>query len=182
MLLEIIREAAGMAWAWIMRKAEGRANHEDWRAQQRWQYYKIILEQLGKWETSLVDCNSYYIEPGSDYDETIPNGERFQKLWRDGDDSRKAIRALIGPASILLPTKTIEALKTLISDDWSVAEDSLCMADYVSKALQLVKVAEIEILADAENELSRLHAGPHLLHNRRLTARDADRALNLNRS
>src|SRR5690606_30539741 len=97
---------------------------------------------------------SYYMEPGSEYDRTRSQGEQFKELSRVGYESYQAIRELIGPASVFLSDKAIESLEQLVRDHWGVAEFSVCTAEYVSKALKLVKIAQSAVLAEARNELT----------------------------
>ena len=113
-----------------------------------------LLSHLMKLKLSLEDRSSYYMEPGSEHDETRSKGEHFQKLAHVGHESYQAIRELIGPASVFLSGKAIESLEKLVRDHWSVAEFSVCTAEYVTESLKLVEAAQSAVLSEAKNELS----------------------------
>ncbi|GAB4087406.1 hypothetical protein GCM10028785_00750 [Hydrogenophaga soli] len=171
--------------AYIKRKAEDRATQENfdklreqlrkttqdteeikvtlsrknWLTQQQWaireQHYMSLLAHLTKLKLSLQDRDSYYMEPGSEHDESLSDGAHFQKLTRVGHESYQAIRELIGPASVFLSGKAIESLEKLVHDHWSVAEYSVCTAEYLSDALKLVEAAQAAVLEEARNELTK---------------------------
>lgn len=130
-----------------------------WLNQQHWaireQHYMSLLTHLTKLKLSLQDRDSYYMEPGSEYDSSRSEGEHFQELARVGHESYQAIRELIGPASVFLSDKAIESLEQLVHDHWSVAEFSVCTAEYVSEAFELVNIAQLAVLAEARNELTK---------------------------
>ncbi|MEX8517070.1 MAG: hypothetical protein AB3X44_00970 [Leptothrix sp. (in: b-proteobacteria)] len=171
--------------SYIKRKAEDRANQENfdrlreqlrkttqdteeikttllrrsWLTQQQWaireQHYMNLLSHLMKLKLSLEDRDSYFLEPGSDYNDNLSKGEHFMNLAKIGHDSYQTIRELIGPASIFLSSKAIKSLEHLVRDYWSTAEFSLCTAEYISVALKLVEEAQSAVLSEARNELSQ---------------------------
>ncbi len=177
--------AGAYAGAYIKRKAEDRATQENfdrlreqlrkttqdteeiktalsrknWLTQQQWsireQHYISLLTHLTKLKLSLQDRDSYFMEPGSEHDQSRSECEHFQELARVGHESYQVIRELIGPASVFLSARAIESLEQLVRDHWSVAEFSACTAEYVSEALKLVEVAHSAVLAEARNELTR---------------------------
>lgn len=134
-------------------------SRKNWLTQQQWaireQHYMNLLANLTKLKLSLRDRDSYYMEPGSEHNDKLSKGERFQALAQVGHESYQAIRELIGPASVFLSAKAIESLEKLVCDHWSVAEFSACTAEYVSEALTLVETAQSSVLAEARNELSQ---------------------------
>lgn len=134
-------------------------SRKKWVTQQHWaireQHYMNLLRHLTKLEMSLQDRASYYMEPGSEYNEACAQGEHFQELARVGHESYQAIRELIGPASVFLSSKAIDSLEQLVRDHWNVAEFSACTKEYVSEALELVKTAQLAVLAEARNELTQ---------------------------
>ena len=170
--------------SYIKRKAEDKANQENfdelreqlikttldteeikttlssksWLTQQQWaireQHYISLLSHLMKLKLSLQDRDDYYMEPGSEHDETRSKGEHFQKLAQAGHESYQALRELIGPASLFLSSKSIESLEKLVQGHWNVAEFSVCTAEYVSEALKLVEIAQAAVLSEAKNELA----------------------------
>ncbi|VWX36527.1 conserved hypothetical protein [Limnobacter sp. 130] len=133
-------------------------SRKNWLTQQQWaireQHYMSLLSHLMKLSLSLEDRNSYYMEPGSEHDRTRSQGEHFKELSRVGYESYQAIRELIGPASVFLSDKAIESLEQLVRDHWGAAEFSAGTAEYVSKALKLVEIAQSAVLAEARNELT----------------------------
>lgn len=188
MLVFLLSMVGAYAGSYIKRKAEDKATQENfdelrdqlrkttqdteeikitlarknWLTQQQWaireQHYMNLLAHLTKLKLSLQDRDSYYMEPGSEHNMNISQNEHFQELGRVGHASYQAIRELIGPASVFLSGKAIDSLEQLVRDHWDVAEFSMCTADYVSTALELVKVAQSAVLAEARNELS--HSQP----------------------
>lgn len=132
-------------------------SRKNWLTQQQWaireQHYMSLLSHLMKLKLSFEDRSDYYMEPGSEHDETRSKGEHFQKLAHVGHESYQAIRELIGPASVFLSNKAIKSLEQLVRDHWSVAEFSSCTAEYVSESLGLVEAAQAAVLSEARNEL-----------------------------
>jgi hypothetical protein len=130
-----------------------------WLNQQQWSIrekrYAHLLSNLTKLRLSLQDRNNHFLEPGSEHNESLSESEHFEELSRVGYESLRSIREQIGPASVFLSDKTIKALEELVREYWSVAEFSICTADYVSSALDLVDAAYSAVLAEARNELAR---------------------------
>jgi hypothetical protein len=134
-----------------------------WLNQQQWSIrekrYTDLLSNLTRLKLSLQDRNNYYMEPGSEHDSSLSENEHFNELSRIGYESLRAIREQIGPASVFLSDKTIEALEELVREHWNAAEFSVCTADYVSSALNLVDAASSAVLAEARNELGHDKTG-----------------------
>lgn len=128
-----------------------------WRQQLKWsrreKYYMGLLSNLTKFKLSLLDRESYYMEPGSEYNKPNMSDKYFQELTRVGYESFQAIRELTGPASVFLSNRAIAALDKLESELWEVGEYSVCTAEYISSALRLVEAAYSRVLAEAKNEL-----------------------------
>ncbi len=184
MLAFLFVVAGAYVGSYIIRKAEDRATQENfdklreqlrkttqdteeikitlsrknWLTQQQWnireQHYMNLLTQLMKLKLSLQDRDSYYMEPGSEYQDAHTKSDHFQELVRIGHESYQAIRELIGPASVFLSSRAIESLEHLVRDHWSVAEFSSCTAEYVSEALKLVEAAQTAVLVEARDELA----------------------------
>jgi hypothetical protein len=174
--------------AYIKRKAEDRATQENfktlreqlrkttqdteeiktslssknWLTQQQWaireKHYMDLLASLTKLKLSLEDRASYFVEPGSEHNNSVSDGEHFKTLERVGHESYQAIRELIGPASVFLSDKAIESLEKLVRNHWNLAEFSAGTADYVFEVLPLVKEAQSVVLLEARSELSRSHS------------------------
>ncbi len=169
--------------AYIKRKAEDRAAQENfnalrlqvnkttedaeqikatlsgktWLTQQQWskreQRYSELLTHLYKMKLTLQDREKYYLQPGSEHDESVTDNERFNSLSQNEFKSYEAIRELIGPSSIFLSTKTIDELERLVRKHWSIAEFSTCTADYLTQARKLVDKAYSAVLKEAQGEL-----------------------------
>lgn len=133
-----------------------------WLNQQQWsireEYYMDLLSNLTKLKLSLQDRNDYYVEPGSEHDDSHAESEHFKELSRIGYDSFRAVRELIGPASVFLSSRAIEALEELVREHWHATEFSVCTADYVSSALKLVDAAYSAVLAEAKEGLAHAQA------------------------
>ncbi len=114
-----------------------------------------LLQHLGRLKMSLLDRQSYFLEPGSEHDEKRTEGEHFKSLVRAGHESYQAIRELIGPASVFLSPTAIASLEQLVRDHWHVAEFSACTAEYVSQSLGLIDSAYMAVLEEAKLELTR---------------------------
>ncbi len=131
----------------------------NWLSQQQWnireQRYSELLSHLTRLHLSLQDRNDYFMEPGSAYDESCTEGEHFKELARRGYESYQAIRELIGPASVFLSANAIDALENLVREHWDVAEFSICTAEYITSALNLVNAAHSAVLTEARSELAR---------------------------
>jgi hypothetical protein len=128
-----------------------------WLSQQQWaireQHYMSLLTNLTTLKNSLLDQSSYYIQPGSEHDQSIPDSPHFQELSRRAYKSYQSIRELMGPAAIFLSSSAIEALEDLVKEHWHVENFSSCTEEYVSGALKLVETAHAVILAEARNQL-----------------------------
>jgi hypothetical protein len=170
--------------AYFKRKAEKKADHEEfetirqqliktthdteeiknnlsgknWLNQQQWaireKYYLGLLAHLTKLRLSLVDREVRFDQPGSEYDNTIDETDHFKRLRHIGDEAHQAIRDLIGPAAVFLSEETIKQLEQLDRDYWNAAEDSVCTADYTTKARKLVDAAQAAVLAEAKKDLA----------------------------
>lgn len=134
-----------------------------WLNQQQWiireSHYTDLLSDLTKLRLSLEDRSNYYMEPGSERDAGRTENQHFRELCRVGQESLGAVREQIGPASVFLSDKTIAALETLVHEHWNVAEFSVCTADYISSALQLVDTAYSAVLSEARAELAHGRRG-----------------------
>jgi hypothetical protein len=131
----------------------------NWLSQQQWSFreqrYSELLSHLTKLRISLQDRSDYFMEPGSEHDESRTEGENFKQLARRGYESYQAIRELIGPASVFLSANAIQALEELVREHWGVAEFSICAADYITSSLKLVDAAHAAVLTEARSELAR---------------------------
>jgi len=130
---------------------------KNWLTQQQWvlreKHYTGLLSHLTKLKLSLEDRKLYYVEPGSEHNETISQDENFLALSKTGQESYQAIRELIGPASLFLSQDAIKSLEYLVRNDLDNSLYSACMEEYVSEALKLVERAQSIILKEARDEL-----------------------------
>jgi hypothetical protein len=129
-----------------------------WLSQQQWaireQHYMNLLKQLTLLKNSLLDQSTYYIQPGSEHDQSIPENPHFQNLSQNAFKSFQAIRELMGPAAIFLSGNAIGALDQLVKEHWHVENFSSCTEEYVSGTLKLVEAAHSVILAEAKSQLA----------------------------
>lgn len=132
-------------------------SRKSWLTQQQWaireQHYMSLLSELTKFKISLEDRDACFLEPGSEHNSSISESEYYKALSQNGSKSYKVIRELIGPSSVFLSKKAIDALENLVLEHWSVSEFSACSAEYASKALKLVGLAIEAVLEEARNEL-----------------------------
>lgn len=136
-----------------------RKSHSWWLRQQQWsireKHYTELLSHLTKYRLSLEDRADYFMEPGSEHNQSLTEGEHFKELALRGYESYQAIRDLIGPASVFLSENAIDALKELVREHWNVARFSSCPADGITSALKLVDAAQTAVLTEARSELAR---------------------------
>ena len=129
----------------------------NWLNQQHWsfreKYYMGILEHLTILRNTLEDRKNYYLEPGSEHDDTRTDTEHFRELTLRGSESYRSVRELVGPASVFLSDKSRSTLRELMSEYWNVAEFSSCKAEYLDSTLKLVDVAYSAVLGEAKNDL-----------------------------
>ncbi len=130
-----------------------------WLSQQRWaireRRYVSLLRHLTILRNSWLDQSTYYIQPGSEHGQSIPENPHFQELSRCARKSYQAIRETMGPAAIFLSADAIEALEQLVKGHWHVENFSSCTEEYVSGSLKLVDAAHLIILAEARSELAQ---------------------------
>ena len=135
-----------------------------WVTQQQWnireRIYSDLVTNLALLKLSIEDRKEYFSEPGSEYSGDVEGTEHFKRLLQQGTSSFSKLRESIGPASIFLSGKTILALEELISDQWNIAMDALCAADYVTTFLPAVEKAYSLVLAEAKHELGAGHEQP----------------------
>jgi hypothetical protein len=133
-------------------------SRKNWFTQQQWavreQHYMSLLSHLTKLRLSLEDRASYFEQPGSEHDQSIPSGAGFSRLTQVGYESYQAIRELIGPASVFLSRDAIDSLEQLVRDHWDVAGFSSCTEEYVRKSHRLVELAQAAVLLEARAELT----------------------------
>jgi hypothetical protein len=134
-----------------------------WLSQQQWvireQHYENLLKHLTLVKNALEDQESYYLRPGSERDDSIPDRPAFQELSRVTHESYQILRSLIGPASIFLSTAAVHALESMVHSHWAVGENSSCTAEYVSEFLKLTNAAHSAVLTEARNELAQAQLG-----------------------
>ena len=129
----------------------------NWINQQHWgfreKYYMGLLEHLTILRMTLEDRNNYYLQPGSERDDSHTDTEHFRELTHRGSESYRTVRELIGPASVFLSDKSRSALQELMAAYWNLGEFSSCRAEYLDSALKLVEVAYSAVLEEAKNDL-----------------------------
>ncbi|MDD4929502.1 MAG: hypothetical protein PHP85_09520 [Gallionella sp.] len=129
-----------------------------WLRQQNWsrreQFYLDLLSELTRLHISLTDRNNYYMEPGSEYNSSIPEQPHYQKLTGQGHAAYQKIQELVGPAAVFLSERSLNILRKLIGDYWEAAEFSSHHAEFLGSAVQNVDYAYVEILAEAKAELT----------------------------
>ncbi|HWS61982.1 MAG TPA: hypothetical protein VN325_04440 [Steroidobacteraceae bacterium] len=130
-----------------------------WLSRQQWaireQQYAGLLRHLTILRNSLLDQSTYFIQPGSEYDQSISGQPHFQELARCANKSYQAVRRLVGPAAIFLSPNAIGALEALVKEHWHIENFSSCTEEYVSSALRLVEAAYTAILIEARRELAQ---------------------------
>lgn len=155
---DILREQLGKTTK-DTEEIKANLSSRNWLNQQQWNFreqrYSELLSHLTKLSLSLQDQSAYFIEPGSEHDQSRVEGDHFRDLARRGHESYQAIRELIGPASVFLSANSISTLEELVREHWSVAEFSVCTADYVTSMLKLVDSARTVVLSEARSELAR---------------------------
>jgi len=128
-----------------------------WFQQQQWsrreKYYMQLLSSLSQLKVSLEDRSEYFDEPGSVFDTSRSESERFRKLVTSGDEAMASVRQQVGPASVFLSAGAAAALNDLIREHWHTTQDSVCTADYTNAALALVTKAYTAVLEEARNHL-----------------------------
>ena len=113
-----------------------------------------LLSNLNKLKLTLEDRNDYFMEPGSEYDESRQDNEHFETLSRTGHEAFKAVREQIIPASVFLSDAAVAALNKLVSEQWHATQNAFCTADYVRSSLVLVEAACSEVVKEARKELT----------------------------
>lgn len=152
MLLEQLKRATEET-----ERIKAKLSSRHWLSQQQWsirdRHYAGLLASITQLRLSLEDRNDHFAEPGSEHDSSFDENEYFTQLSRQGHEAYLKLREQIGPASVFLSDKTIEALENLISEHWHTSVDAVSTAEYVSTFLQIVNVAYSSVLTEAQHEL-----------------------------
>ena len=128
-----------------------------WLSQTQWsareKLYSAILTHLQQLEMSLGDRCDFFQMPGSEYDEACTESEGFLALSERGRESTRALRELLGPSSLYLSDGSLSKIEKLLIKLWNAGEDSICTADYVRTAFEIVSQTRKAIQAEARSEL-----------------------------
>lgn len=135
-----------------------------WLTQQQWsireQRYSSLLLELARLHASLVHRATYFIGPGSEHNDAIPEKPAYKEQSRRGLAALEAIREQMGPAEVFLSPEAIAALTALDAAEWDLVNfGAICHDDYVTQALALVEEARDAVLRQAKAELVGVAAG-----------------------
>lgn len=129
-----------------------------WLLQQQWnireQRYAELLSHLTKFRWALLDQADYFQVPHDTNNESLMVDDRFKGLQQRANESRLALRDLVGPSSIFLSDSTIAALNKMEVDHYPIANyDAMCLSEYVDETLRVVNTAYSAVLEEARAEL-----------------------------
>lgn len=133
--------------------------HKIWISQQQWgkieNLYSEILRHLTAASVSYGGMLDYYFEPGSEYDETIPENEKYKALGKCADESLEAVKKLTGISALYLSDKTNEALRALSSETWNMSLCAVCEEDGVQLMKKAIDKSYSVILDEAKCFIGR---------------------------
>lgn len=133
--------------------------NNNWVDQQHWsireKYYNQLITHLSNWRAALSERNFCYLNPGSEHDMSIENGEGYRKLVERCFESKKEVKELIGPTLIFLSEETIEALNKLFGDIWVIDETVTSESDIAMDKFKLIDSTRNIILDEARRELRK---------------------------
>jgi hypothetical protein len=130
-------------------------NGKAWRHQQQWtareKYYSELLNILYRIEITLDDLAEYFSDRGTEHLRDEEHGPRFTELMRKSGEFMSDLRDLIGSSELYLSPPTVNILKKMQSDHWTLVNfDAACSADYIFGAQKLVKMTRTESLKEAK--------------------------------
>lgn len=129
-----------------------------WRGQKQWEaqerYYGELLRHLHAFRSALKDLKDYYVRPGSEHVPDSQQGDHFSKLQSDAWGAYGEVKRLVGSAILFLSPRTVESIDSLVREHWNLANfGSICTADYVDSAHELVCAAYEAVVGEATQHL-----------------------------
>jgi hypothetical protein len=125
----------------------------------REEYYKIMLNNLGRWRQGLDIGLEYYMEPGSEYnDDDYRNSYNCKKCNENSIPARQELKDNMHFGRLFLSVAATESIDELFSDEWHLSNfGAICEKDYLESTLKIVTNTYELILKDARNDLKRSH-------------------------
>ncbi|OIV41710.1 hypothetical protein [Flavobacterium johnsoniae] len=124
----------------------------------REEYYKIMLNNLGRWREGLSIGLEYFIEPGSEYSDDYRNSYYCKKCNESSIPARQELYDNMHFGRLFLSVAATESIDELFSDEWQLSNfGSICEKDYLESTLKIVTKTYELILKDARNDLKKSH-------------------------
>lgn len=121
-------------------------------------YYNTMLTNLGKWQDALESILVYFMEPGSEYDDTFHDTPASRKYYESSALAYKEIKEKIHFAQLFLSEQSVKSVDELISREWELSNiiaSSTC--EYLKGTHKIVSECYDQILKDAKNDLKKSH-------------------------
>jgi len=122
----------------------------------REEYYKIMLNNLGRWREGLSIGLEYFIEPGSEYSDDYRDSYNCKKCNESSIPARQELKDNMHFGRLFLSVAATESIDELLSEEWHLSNfGSVCEKDYLESTLKIVTKTYELILKDARNDLKR---------------------------
>ena len=124
----------------------------------RAEYYKIMLNNLGRWREGLSIGLEYFIEPGSEYNDDYRDSYNCKKCNENSIPAQQELKDNMHFGRLFLSVAATESIDELFSDEWHLSNfGSICEKDYLESTLKIVTKTYELILKDARNDLKKSH-------------------------
>ncbi|WP_291143397.1 hypothetical protein [Flavobacterium sp. UBA7680] len=124
----------------------------------REEYYKIMLNNLGRWSEGLSIGLEYFIEPGSEYSNDYRDSYNCKKCNENSIPARQELKDNMHFGRLFLSVAATESIDELLSEEWHLSNfGSICEKDYLESTLKIVTKTYELILKDARNDLKKSH-------------------------
>lgn len=121
-------------------------------------YYKIMLNNLGRWREGLSIGLEYFIEPGSEYSDDYRDSYNCKKCNESSIPARQELKDNMHFGRLFLSVAATESIDELFSEEWHLSNfGSVCEKDYLESTLKIVANTYELILKDARNDLKKSH-------------------------
>ncbi|WP_433763692.1 hypothetical protein [Flavobacterium ginsenosidimutans] len=121
-------------------------------------YYNTLLTNLGNWQDALDSALTYFMEPGSEYDDTFHDTPASRKYYESSARAHKEIKEKIHFAQLFLSEQSVKGIEELISREWvlsNIIASSTC--EYLKGTRKIVSKCYDQILKDAKNDIKKSH-------------------------
>lgn len=121
-------------------------------------YYNTILTNLGNWRDALDSSLTYFMEPGSEYDDTLTKTPAFRNYSEKSAIAHNELKESIHFARLFLSEQSVKSLDKLMGREWELSNiTAVSTCEYLKGTHKIVSKTYAQILKDAKNDLEKAH-------------------------